>query len=318
MTQTANTTHYSQRSFSISAPLRGFVGLATALILILGGIASAALPAPGTAQEVKALVDASAAIQKLPAVTLPPLLKASGDYAGRYFAGAGVACSTVTQCVYGDKLSKTVVVLFGDSHAPMWLSALSPWAKSGHLRLVLLWHAACADVNIVTRAPYCRTFRSTTISAIQKLKPAIVILSNRTSKVVSASGLPFTDKQWQTAQEQTIAALATATTKVVVLGDIAEFNVAVPECLGSYPSSVQKCAVPWPNPKFTQHYEAEKLAAVAQNAGYVDTSQWLCRATCSPLIGKMIAYYDADHVSSTYGAWLAGVMGGSLKTLTGR
>ena len=89
----------------------------------------------------------------------------------------------------------------------------------------------------------------------------------------------------------------------------------LPDCLAAYPTQVQRCSVQNPNPKARQHVAAERAAAAAEGVAYVNPQGWLCTKVCSPVIGRMAAYYDAGHVSSTYAAYLAGVFGKALRPL---
>src|SRR5271156_2602411 len=97
------------------------------------------LPKPGSASEVTSLVAQSASITELPSHLLPPLRSVGADAAAHFYPAAKYSCTTVTQCVFGDVTSKRTVVLFGDSHAHMWLPAIAPDALAARMRLVLLW-----------------------------------------------------------------------------------------------------------------------------------------------------------------------------------
>ena len=57
---------------------------------------------------------------------LPPLAQASSDSPGTYYAAAGRHCNGVTKCVFAAVRLEAAIVLFGDSHAQMWLPALAP------------------------------------------------------------------------------------------------------------------------------------------------------------------------------------------------
>jgi hypothetical protein len=295
---------------------------ATAVVLTVTNLviasASASI-APGTASQVQALVTASSSISALASDVTPSLATASADRSAKHFPVVANACATATQCVFGDKApGAPTIVLYGDSHAQMWLPAVVAAAQVEHLKVVLIWHPGCPEVSVVSSWPVCKSFRIAAIKTIAAMKPVLVLLSNKTTNVVGPTGSRFSDAIWQAAQSQTIAAVSSPSTKVAVVGDIGLFNAPVPPCLAAYSNNVQKCSVSFPNARFTQHYVAEKAAAVASKAGYVNTLPWLCRKTCSPVIGKMIVYYDADHVTSTYAMYLSGLWDKTLRSLLGR
>lgn len=280
------------------------------------------LPTPGTAAQVAALVAASPSVTTLPSNLLPPLSKAAADSPATYYPGAARGCTGVKACVFPDLKAKSIVVLFGDSHAEMWLPAIAPVTQAAHVKLILIWKPGCpaADVSVWEATTHainkaCNKFRSQSIAEIKALHPALVLLADRTSDIPGAGNKLTTNAEWQAGEETTIAELKATTTKVVVIGDITAFTVILPDCLAAYPSDVQKCAVPNPNPDTHQHFAAEAAAATAEDVPYINPQPWLCTATiCSPVIGNMVAYWDNEHVSSTYAEYLSGVWATALKS----
>jgi hypothetical protein len=283
------------------------------------------LPSPGTAAQVAALVAASSKIQQLPSDLVPNLFEVVNDDTGSYYSPSGQGCPTFTKCVFGDTKATSTVVLFGDSHAYMWLPSLVPLAISEHFRLVLAWSAACpaATVNVWDVATHsinaaCNKFRTATIKAIDKLKPELVLLGSRTTEVAGANDAPISDAVWKAGLETTIRSLPTKPTKIAVIGDITQFSVLLPDCLAAEGNHIQSCSTPDPNPMIPGHYAAEKQAAAATHATYINPQPWLCTTTCSPVIGKYAAYYNNNHVTATYAAYLASVFSAAITPLLHR
>ena len=309
---------------------RTFASLTVVAVLVAAtsvALGAAKLPKPGTASRVSRLVATSSAIERLPSNLLPPLGEVPGDSAGTYYGVAGRHCDGPTKCVFADTKSKRVIVLFGDSHAQMWLPALVPVARAAGDRLSLVWMSGCpaATISVWDAGTHsifsaCDRWRTSMIEAIHSLDPTLVLLASRTSDVPGADNEPTTDAAWQAGLEQTIAALKSPTTKVAVIGDITVFSPHndLAECLAAYPSSIQRCAVANPNGKTRQHFAAEKAAAAAEGVPYLNPQRWLCTATCSPVIGTMAAYYDSFHVSATYAEFLSGVWATALWPLLAR
>jgi hypothetical protein len=274
-----------------------------------------ALPTPGSPSVVASQVKASTAINVLPTALVPALINAPNDKPGLYYPSSNKACYSVTQCVYGDLTSKTVVVLYGDSHAQMWLPPLVAVALAQNFRLVLIWHPGCAVANIPFIDAECKTFRTTAISEITPLNANLVLLADRTSDIVAPGGKQITDEQWQIGLEDTIKALATKTTKVAVIGDISQMDSPIPACLAINPTKIQACSVYNPNPKFTNRFKPEKAAAKATNATYINPQPWLCTKKCSPVIGNFVVYFDQGHVTSTYAEYLTNMWAPIIKKL---
>jgi hypothetical protein len=287
--------------------------------------AKPSLPEPGTARQVLALVGRSPSINSVPSDSVPTLANISEDRPNDYYRMPTPDCPTLTSCVYGDRTSKKVLVLFGDSHAWMWLPAVVPSAKAHGYRVILLFFTDCPaasvtywDPNTKSYATSCTSERTTAIADIKQLAPRIVLLADRTTERYSAPNVLFTATQWQDGLAQTIEELQGPTTKVGVIGDIPTLDVLFPECLEAYPDAIQHCGVAIPNPqKDNVGLQAAELAAADQTgATYIGTLRWLCTKTwCSPVIGRMIVYLNPTHIDATFAEYLSTVMGKALQPL---
>jgi hypothetical protein len=284
--------------------------------------ARAPLPTPGTAAQIAKAVAASHLVKKVPTSMVPSLADEASDTPGTYFPITYDGCNDLNlstdKCVFGDTSSSKTIVLFGDSHAQMWLPALDPIATKLGYRLVLWFELGCpaASVRIwdsQSKAYYtaCTTFRSAALSAIASLRPSVVVLADRTSLAMSAPGVYFTDAQWKAGLEATIKAVDQHA-KVVVIGDIPLLSDVPPQCLASNPTNVQHCAGKNPNTKSHAHLAAETQAAAATKAGYVNPIPWLCTATCSPIVGNLAVYSDSWHITDTYSEYLESVLDKAL------
>jgi hypothetical protein len=114
----------------------------------------------------------------------------------------------------------------------------------------------------------------------------------------------------------TLSTLQKSGARLVVVGDNTLMDVSSPQCLAAYPTRVQRCANPSPNPRAVDqsHQAAERAAATADGAGFINPVPWLCTTTCSPVIGTMVTYWDSYHLSNTYTAYLSKVMGAALSS----
>jgi hypothetical protein len=299
---------------------------------LLAGAATASatsLPKPGTPGQVQRLVAASASINTL-SPDLASVLAASRYYVpAKYYPVVGAIgtdnCVDLTTCVFGDPSSSTVVVLYGDSHAYMWLPALAPAAVRDHYKLILAWQPGCPIVGLtnyqfVGGDPNvgCAAWRAQIIPEIVALHPALVLLGERTAQVVAEpSGQPYTDAQWRSALVPAIRSLQSSTTRVAIIEDVPFFNENPPQsCLAAYPTAIQQqCAVPYPNPVNPGHQRAERQAAAAASASFIRTVPWFCTTTCSPVIGPWITYYDQGHVAAPYAAFLSVVLGDAVAAI---
>ncbi|MEI6700704.1 MAG: SGNH hydrolase domain-containing protein [Actinomycetota bacterium] len=256
---------------------------------------------------------------------LSQLRSASTDLAltGYPKRGTGASnCQTVGQCEYGDVKSKTTVILFGDSHAVMWLPALAPAARKLHLKLELIWLGACPTSMVRPFAPnigdpsYCDGFRVHAHAQIIAAHPKLVLLAEKTSQIPTGVAIYpwYTGAQIKKGLIVTIRKFQQAGIRVGVIEDIANFAKPVPLCLSLHPRAIQKCSAPFNDAPKLVHREAERDAALATGAQLLQTHLWLCTSkTCPPVLGGIIAYADADHVSYTYAQTLSRVFGDEVR-----
>jgi len=264
---------------------------------------------PGTLKQVKALVRASVTIRSLSYPLQVALEHARSDNAGIVYHIPS-NCETPTACVYGDTSATQSVVLYGDSHAEMWLPALDPILTSDQLKLIFIGQRGCPVVLIPTpnRFTGCASPRLTDLSVIDAIQPLAIILANRTT-------YGFTHAEWQAGMTATLDALAPSNANIAIMGDVQVFNMSVPGCLATNPMAVQNCSVANPNTQLPGQQSAEQAAARKAGAVFINPTPWLCTfARCSPVIGSDIPYWDAYHLSVTYVKYLTKVVGAALKS----
>ena len=267
---------------------------------------------PGSPNEVRQAVAASHTITVLSSQEAAQIATSDGPW--NLYPVTNSPCITATQCVFGDTTSHRTVVLYGDSHALMWLPAMDRVAKHDKLRLVVIWEQACpvmADVGdfaYATQAvnPNCSAFHTSSIALINSIHPVAVVLGERTAGAQHLDGTPVTKAQWQTGLVKSIKEMKVK--KVAILEDIVFFRVIVPTCLAANPTAVQNCSASPENPGYPGQQAAEQGAAKATKSTYVKTWPWFCATTCSPIVGRIVVYYDEHHVSATYSVYLSDVL----------
>lgn len=268
--------------------------------------------------QVEKLVAASVKIQRLNAQMSAELSRIYYDNVDAV-DGIPIDCTSATNgCVFGDARSDVAVVLFGDSHARMWLPAIIPIATADHLKLIVIGRTGCSlAIHRISRMfGGCASVIANDIKVIDGIRPAAIIMSDRTSYT------GVTHAQWQAGLTETIDDLRLSEAKVAMIGDIQVFNSGMAsdllECLAVHPTVVQDCAVSNPNGAAPGQEQAEERATSLAHDLYINPTPWLCtRQTCSPVIGDNIVYWDAAHVSVKYAAYLSGVMGSALSKFLG-
>ena len=102
---------------------------------------------------------------------------------------------------------------------------------------------------------------------------------------------------------------------IVVLGDTPEWQHQAPAtCLSDNLEDIAPCKSPIEeivDPKFQQ---LEREAALASDATFISTVDFLCSLTCSPIIGNQLVYRDRHHITATFSRTLANTLGRRVQT----
>ena len=273
---------------------------------------------PGTPKQVAALVTAAPSINQLPSNVTPPLSSASNDDPLHAYKNLTPCISGTDQptCLWGDPHGKRTMVLFGDSHALMWFPAVDAVAKAAKWRLIVHMYYGCpvADVtvwNIATNAPNsgCPNFRKHTIGVINRLHPALVIVSESFFPL-DAKQHTITPREWTYALVRSFRELHVR--HKVLIGE--SFLIPyVLGCLAANPSAIQTCSMSDGAKAFQSEVAADKAAAKSAKVAYVNEIPWICSTTCTGVIGRMIVYYSDGHLSTTYARYLTDVLRLALK-----
>lgn len=261
--------------------------------------------------EVRALVEASNQIVKIPIDLTPPASWAAFS-PGQNFGGPppsrhcgdGVAASVERRCAFGVTNSARTVILYGDSHAMMWFQALDEIANHDGWRLDALTKPAC-PAAIVSVHPLgrlgddmaCDRWHRSAVTRINKIRPTLLIVTEETYR--KPDGGFYTPEQWQEGLGRLLGSVHA--TRTVVLGNTP--MTGGPQCLVRT-RDVQLCS----GTENTSYNSAERRAAQHSGAAYVDVAPWFCAQACSPVIGNMDVYFDAEHVAVGYTMFLEGVL----------
>jgi peptidoglycan/LPS O-acetylase OafA/YrhL len=237
---------------------------------------------------------------------------------------AGV--TKVSECEYGDRLSNTVAVLFGDSHAEHWFPALQTIAKEKHWRLVTLLKSSCpaARVNVYSvmlkRADTeCSSWREKALERIAQMQPYAVIISESDGRVASdiwergrASSIP--PENWGEGLRSTLGYLDSHSLKTLVIADVPRAEFDVPICLSraaAHHWAAQECLLLRSLALNENARRAETIAVSGfRSVRRADFTDRFCTdAVCRSVIDGQVVYRDANHLTSTFAQTLAPFLG---------
>jgi peptidoglycan/LPS O-acetylase OafA/YrhL len=260
----------------------------------------------------------------IPAGLVPSLAAARNDGDSLLADGCALSLggSRPPACMYGDTHGKITVALVGDSHAAHWFPAFERLAKQRHWRLVPLTKFSCVFVDMRIWSPYlkreyteCAAWRENVIGRLVQLKPDLVVISsNRWFPQVNDSDL---DPGRQGDAMARLIKRISAPVAIIVDTPRSEFDV--PACLAAHRDAIQACATSRAAAFTWRHLRREKEAARVSGATLVDMSAATCPADpCPPIIGNKLVYRDNHHLTATFAASLAGVLGAALPAIAPR
>jgi peptidoglycan/LPS O-acetylase OafA/YrhL len=241
---------------------------------------------------------------------------------GLRFAGAPEwvedRCDNVNEgnldrCRYGPADAPRQAVLFGDSMATSWLPALREVLEPAGYSIQALTRNQCPapDVMFYRERPEepftnCTIHKQWALEQVQQLQPELVLVSNSLSLVGQQVDEPSGEEQydrWQSGMADTLAALDAAGGRVVLLG--------APPRSGNLQSCVTRlsdpadCTEPVPD-EWRAVSGAERAAARAVGAEYVDPEPWFCHdGRCPAVVGATPVYTDGRHLTAAYARRLA-------------
>jgi peptidoglycan/LPS O-acetylase OafA/YrhL len=311
-----------------------FVALASVAVVVTTSAPSAeAAVVPGTSLPPIVASPAPGA-SALPAATAPPdirpLLRTIPDDHERLNEDR---CSTNTQesvvrrCVYGAAANADgspttevpagmpVAVLFGDSHAMHWFTAVNAWATDAGMALVPLTRSGCPAVDAdVTGEPdvvqACRDWRAGAFARMAELDTTITIVASSSGVAVSVDGtrvVPrFSPEPWIAPTARFMDRLAAVSRTVVYIADVPRPGFVVPDCLAAHWRDLAVCALPVAKAQPATFMAAEQAMADAAGVTLIDPTAWICPdGTCTWLLGDRIAYRDDHHLTASASLLLA-------------
>lgn len=209
-----------------------------------------------------------------------------------------------TACVYGDKRSRVVIALVGDSHASHLFPAIERIARAHHWKLVVLVKVSCAFADMRIRNVFlgreyreCATWNSNIVKRLNVLKPTLtlVVSSRRALHPVRAADASNTAK-----------GLAVGRLLKKIPGGVA---VIVDSPFAGNP----RRAIPKSTALSYSLGAIEKVAVRSSGDHLIDLTSATCARWPCPVVVKGITVFrDMEHFTATFARSILGAPGGPL------
>jgi peptidoglycan/LPS O-acetylase OafA/YrhL len=234
----------------------------------------------------------------------------------------GAGCSNTDlarpSCIFDSGKAETAVV-FGDSTGITLLPTLRS-ALGDDYNFRGMTKAGCVMLDLEVKddrqgfAEECEAFRSAAVEEINRIKPAIVFLTNTSGvlgRLSSGTAEAVAGPEWAKGTASILESLKPSGAQLVII-TAPPSGKAPAEC-ATRTSSPKDCIYEIPQ-SFYITAQAMSGAAAAAGAKFVDTREWFCGSSgyCPAFVGSVPVKRDTVHTTKQYAEVLVPVLRDSL------
>ncbi|MFW5418091.1 acyltransferase [Nocardiopsis sp. CNT-189] len=223
---------------------------------------------------------------------------------------------TADPCVYGPEDAEVTVAVVGDSHAAHWVPAVRAVAGERNWRVYTFTKSSCPftgapvtrDSGDDRRYTECGDWNADVVDRLTgDVRPDLVFTSARSRAISAVAGDTEEGKrliaegmaeQWTELEE--------AGAQVVAIADTPVARPRVPECVELHPADPDSCAKERDDALGEEDPQLIAADRPETGAEVVDLNDRLCTDdTCPAVVGNVLVYRDAHHLTATYSEMLA-------------
>lgn len=229
----------------------------------------------------------------------------------------------VPECLDGDPNGKKIMVVYGDSHASMWMTALDQIAKKSGYKIHLFAKLACPLVETTIwsyqlNRPFteCTSWQQIVLPKIQALKADLLIVTNQWKPaVVDGKKSDFeTHAMWELEFPKALQKLQTYAKRLVVISNNPSMQQDSVTCASKPRINLALCGAGRTQAGNEKVNAIEESATNSLGATFIDAVDLACSEyLCPVVIGERFVYFDQWHFTQTYIKWLTPVIAKSLR-----
>lgn len=277
-----------------------------------------------TTEAVQKVIELSLKSNKLPKRLKPSLKDVRGDKSFWLDQECSVdfADIKVPDCIAGDLSGEKTMVVYGDSHAAMWMTALNQIAKENGYKIYLFAKLACPLVETTIwsyqlNRPFseCTSWQQLVLPKIQALKPDLIVVTDQWKPAVvdgKKSDLD-TASMWEVEFPKALQRLNSYTKRLVVLSNNPSMQQDSVTCASKPRANIALCGSGRAQAGNGKINAIEESATKVLGGTFIDTVDLACTDYLCPIvIGNRFVYFDQWHFTQTYIKWLTPVLAKSL------
>ena len=211
-------------------------------------------------------------------------------------------------CTYGS--GKTKVALVGNSHAGHWLPALEKMAAEKDWTITTFLVSRCnpTDAKLKfdaeVKSQGCFDYGDWVIDQTARGQFDLIITSERQSVPVVDHSFATTEAPARRGYEKYLERWTDSETPIVVIRDTPFPGATlpnIPDCVATAEDANKECSGStdewtWMDPLADVAAEGEH-----DNVAVIDPTRYFCQdGTCPAVIGGVVVYFDASHITATY------------------
>jgi peptidoglycan/LPS O-acetylase OafA/YrhL len=213
-------------------------------------------------------------------------------------------------CEFGNPQSKTTVALVGDSHSMSYGPAMEIIANRQGWKLLMMVKVACpiGEFSFSTDGKYradCDGWRARMVKWVAEAKPDYVVSTGGREGVYG--GFPSRERQVE-GYRTTWKKFLSHDSRVIVIHDNPVMLNAlhggwfeIPKCLTWYPKNPKVC---FKSREITLDSLADTMVMAAEGTagvGTINLTDYMCtKDECPAIIGNVVVYRDAHHLTETF------------------
>ena len=258
------------------------------------------------------LLDQATKLTKLPSTLNPPLLKVPTSRKSWFDpkCTTDFASVEIFQCWGGDPNAKRTIVLYGDSHASMWMTAIDQIGQIEGFRVLLLAKLACPILQKTVwsyqlNKPFaeCDEWNQKALELIKSIRPDYLIATNQWKPAVDGSNKDDfgTSSLWTSEFPKALANLKSLANKVILIGNNPSMTTDPLRCAGKPNQNLVLCA------SFTPKADNHEINLIEANAAktlaipYINTVSIACTSMlCPVIVNGYFVYFDQWHFTDPF------------------
>jgi peptidoglycan/LPS O-acetylase OafA/YrhL len=217
-------------------------------------------------------------------------------------------------CRKGETDASRKVVLYGDSHAGMWLPPLNLVGQANGFSVVPLIKLGCAPFDVVqlhggSPYPTCGAFRTWALRQMRDLHPDVIVVAYRGLLEMAPAEGRTASQAWSFGARSSLTQLTRLAPRVVIISDITALDFSPGDCLAA-PGSTMATCTQIEQPIVALGNALTRAAAQDSGADFVDVTGLVCHDHRCPLVaGGVVLYRDSWHISLTWSNVIAAQLG---------